>query len=112
MSAGQRRASGTTLVADTLVVLDQHGAPLACYGCVNALVDFLYPGVASGARPCHVCIRNPKQAEMQAKSNVREWEDNRPIPEPLDLYTTAERRTFERVPGPTRRHRGDTLMED
>jgi hypothetical protein len=84
-------------------VKDEHGQPLVCYGCAHSAAycewsgtkkvvegtDF--PGMPSGERPCHFCIRNAKREEG---IQIDKWYDqSEPLKVPMDCYYSIDMHT-------------------
>lgn len=73
-------------------VKDEFGQPLICYGCAHSMgcgqegADF--PGLPSGERPCHFCIRNAKR---DLGLQLTTWYDGTPaVKVPMDCYQTID----------------------
>ena len=57
---------------------------LVCYGCCHSAGDVEYPGMPSGERPCHFCLRN-KDRKDPPVTNC--WYDgSAPVKIPMDCY--------------------------
>ena len=64
---------------------------LHCYGCAHSAAGQKYPGMPSGERPCHFCIRNEKVQKEEDPSGIDRWYDNsEPISIPMDCYHSVD----------------------
>jgi hypothetical protein len=99
---------GTSVIRGVVVLVDDKGAPLVCYGCGHSVGGEAYPSRPSGERPCCFCVRNvdperdARVADLRAKASgpfTARYDNGPTRKEPADQYIATDRVFRDLPPG-------------